>query len=933
MPQSEVQLENTLIDQLQTLGFERTTFVKDPDSLQQNLKNQLEKLNETTFSDEEFERILNHLHKGNSFQKSKQLRDRFLLEREGNSNIYVKFFNMDEWCKNFYQVANQIKQRGKYENRYDVTLLINGLPLVQIELKKRGIEMKEAFNQVKRYQKHSFADTLFDYLQIFVISNGINTKYFANNPSQGYEQTFTWTDAENNKINTLEEFAESFLEKCHISQMIGEFIVLAEAYQVPMILRPYQYYAVKAIENQVKNTNKNGYIWHTTGSGKTLTSFKTSQILVRTPDVKKVLFVVDRKDLDVQTVKEFNSFAPDSVDDTNETKTLVNQLEDPTHNLIVTTIQKLDKAVKSSRYAEKFAYLQDEKVVIIFDECHRSQFGGTNARIRNFFKNSQMFGFTGTPIFANNHIDKVTTADIFGQCLHSYVITDAINDNNVLGFTVEYVGRYKHKKPRHIQENFVVEEKVSGIDKKEILESNERISKITDYILQDWYTKTKNGQFNAILATPSTDVLKKYYQQFREKKPEDFNIATIFTYKANEDEQRDMLDMDVFVDSKDAIDQHSRDFLEDCIKDYNQQFGTNYSTEHFYQYYKDVQKRTKNREINLVIVVNMLLTGFDSKLLNTLYVDKNLRHHGLIQAYSRTNRLCGPKKPHGNIVCFRNLKENTDKALSLFGNPNAKEIVFKEPYEEQQQRFNEQVAELQNFVSTPEDVDELKGEEEKAQFVQLFKKLLRTKSSLETFAEFTFNDLDISEDEFNNYLSKYSDLYEERQTNEGDKASVLQEIDFELELIGRNEINFDYIVGLLAEIRDANGEEAKQRKKEGVLNIMDRDLNLRKKKELIREFIEENLPKISKNTDLEEVFSQFWNEKRKQALQDLAEEHSLDSEQLQEKIHYYLNTDKMPKRSEMMEMRTEKAPSLLARSKIVQKITNSIRDFVERFEW
>ncbi|NBP59001.1 type I restriction endonuclease subunit R, partial [bacterium] len=396
-------------------------------------------------SDTEFTRILNHLNKGDRFQKAKTLRDYFLLHRDDDTTKHIRFFNMDQWCKNEYQVTHQVTQKGKYENRYDVTLLINGLPLVHIELKRRGIEMKEAFNQIQRYHKHSFSGTLFEYVQIFVISNGVNTKYFANNPKQSFEQTFYWTDENNKKINKLDIFADVFLEKCRISEMIAEYIVLAETLQIPMVLRPYQYYASQAIEKRVRESNKNGYIWHTTGSGKTLTSFKASQVLSRMPDVKKVLFVVDRKDLDIQTTKEFNSFSDGSVDGTDNTRNLVKQLKDDNRTLIVTTIQKLDRAISREAYLKQLDYLADEKVVIIFDECHRSQFGQTHAKIKSFFKKSQLFGFTGTPIFADNNVGGVTTTDVFGECLHKYIITNAISDNNVLGFAVEYVGKYTHR--------------------------------------------------------------------------------------------------------------------------------------------------------------------------------------------------------------------------------------------------------------------------------------------------------------------------------------------------------------------------------------------------------------------------------------------------------------------------------------------------------
>lgn len=932
--QSEQQLETNLVMQLQKLGFE-LVIVGDQDGLQINLKKQLEKFNETTFSDAEFERILNHLNGGDRFDKAKKLRDRLALKRDDESTFYVRFFNMSQWCKNEYQVAQQITQVGSYENRYDVTLLVNGLPLVQIELKRRGMELKEAFNQIQRYHKHSFAGTLFEYTQIFVISNGVNTKYFSNNPNQSFEQTFYWTNENNEKITQLETFTDLFLEKCAISQMIGEYIVLAEAPRIPMVLRPYQYYAVRRIVQRVKDSNKNGYIWHTTGSGKTLTSFKASQVLSASPDVKKVLFVVDRKDLDIQTTKEFNSFSDGSVDGTDNTKTLVDQLKntDPSKKLVVTTIQKLDRAIGREAYLEQFKHLADEKVVIIFDECHRSQFGQTHVRIKGFFKEAQLFGFTGTPIFADNNVGGVTTADVFEECLHKYIITNAIADGNVLGFSVEYVGKYTQKEPNTLNADIHSELEVEGIDTKEVLESDERLEKITDYILYDWRRKTKRGKFNVLFATPNVPVLKRYYTLFKEKKPDDFTIATIFTYQANEDESSDILDIDVFADSDDPINKHSRDFLEDCIKDYNQQFRTNYSTDTFYDYYKNLQKRIKDKQVDLVLVVNMFLTGFDSKRLNTLYVDKNLRYHGLIQAYSRTNRLLNSDKPHGNIVSFRNLKKNTDQALALFGDENAKEVVFKKPYEVQKKEFEEKLQELKEKVPTVADVDRIQSEEEKAEFVKNFRDLMRIKASLETFAEFDFNDLGISEQEFFDYQSKYLDVYEDRKNKDGKELdSILDQIDFELELVGSDTINFDYIIKLIAGLKDITSDSIRDKKTDEILKIFDRDIKLRKKKELIEKFIRENLPNISSSENVESEFEKFWQSERAEALRNIAQEEDLNERSLKDLIGEYVYTQKTPLGDDIIAL-LPKQPSVLKRKKIIDRIKGAIINIVDVFEW
>jgi type I restriction enzyme, R subunit len=931
MPQSELQLEKELIEQLEELGFERVS-IPDTNTLLVNLRNQLEKFNQTHFSDSEFARILNHLHKGDRFQKAKTLRDRYALTRDDESTFYVRFFNMDKWCKNEYQVTHQVTQAGRYENRYDVTLLINGLPLVQIELKRRGMEMKEAFNQIQRYHRHSFTGTLFEYIQIFVISNGVNTKYFVNNPRQSFEQTFFWTDVDNHKITQLQEFAEVFLGKCVVSEMIAEFIVLSESLQIPMVLRPYQYYAVKAIEKRVTESNKNGYIWHTTGSGKTLTSYKTSQVLSQIPEIRKVLFVVDRKDLDIQTTREFNSFSDGSVDGTDNTRHLVAQLKDPGRKLIVTTIQKLDIAVSRESYLAQFTYLQDEKIVIIFDECHRSQFGLTHTHITNCFKKAQLIGFTGTPIFAENNVGGVTTADVFGQCLHKYIITHAIDDNNVLGFAVEYVGKYTQRDPDTLDADIFADAMVEGINTKEVLESDDRLRKITQYVLADWKRKTKNGKFNALFATPSIEVLKKYYQLFAEMKSDDFKIATIFTYQANEDDSSDMLDVDVFAGEGTAGNQDSRDFLENCMKDYNNLYATNYSTERFYDYYRDLQRRIKEKQVDLVLVVNMFLTGFDSPRLNTLFVDKNLRYHGLIQAYSRTNRLLNSDKPHGNIISFRNLKLATDKALALFGDENAKEIVFKKPYEEQKKDFVSKLAQLREKAPTVAAVDSLQGDEEKAGFIKTFRDLLRIKSSLETFAEFSFNDLGITEQEFYDYQSKYLDIHEERKNHDPEVESILDQIDFELELTVRDIIDFDYIIQLIAGLKNISSDVLRQKKTEDILHLFDRDVKLRKKKELIKKFIEDNLPKISKDDDVEKVFEKFWTSERSTALKEVAKAEKIPLEKLENIIGEYLYTQKLPRGQEIVDMLPE-PPRILERQGIIDRVRSAIQNIVDMFEW
>ena len=807
---SEALLEKSLIQQLIGLGYV-SVKITDVEGLLSNLKSQLELFNKTTFTPKEFDSILNHLAKGNVFEKAKTLRDRFQLTKEDGTSFYVRFFNQEDTSKNLFQVTNQVTQEGSYLNRYDVTLLVNGLPLVQIELKRSGIEIKEAFNQINRYQLHSFWSNngLFQYVQLFVISNGVNTKYLANNRLQSVKQTFFWADEHNKNITELSEFAAEFLNPTHLGKMVAHYIIINETHKVMMVLRPYQYFATEAIIKQVATTNDNAYIWHTTGSGKTLTSFKASQIIMELPGVHKVVFVVDRKDLDYQTMNEFNAFKKDSVDVTDNTHSLVRQLKDNT-KLVLTTIQKLNNAI-SDRFKSEIDSLRNEKIVFIFDECHRSQFGDTHGRITEFFAKSQLIGFTGTPIFAENaaknELGKRTTKDLFGNCLHKYVITDAIRDENVLRFGIEYVGKYKNKS------NAFIDIDVEDIDKKEVLDSEKRLEKIADYIIAYHGQKTFEKAYSALFAVSSIPNLIKYYDIFKRKKEEgkhDLRIATIFTYGTNEDSEdaQDFLpEEDDWMEAAEPMalyqSSHTRDKLEGYIGDYNKMYNTSFSTkdhQQFENYFKDISKRLKEREkenfnnekdrLDIVLVVNMLLTGFDAKKVNTLYVDKNLKHHGLIQAFSRTNRILGEQKSQGNILAFRNLKNATDEAITLFSNKDAIEVVTMPDYKLIAAKFDEVLKLLRKIAPTYQSVNDLQSEEDEALFVQAFRKLMRNMNVLQSYTDFDWKDLDIDEQGFEDYKSKYLDLYEKvKRDTQKQKASILNDIDFELELIHRDQIN------------------------------------------------------------------------------------------------------------------------------------------------
>jgi len=937
--QSEAVLEDNLVKQLVGLEYEKVT-IKDDSWLEANLKTQLEKHNNFTMSESEFKRVLNHLNKGSVFEKAKILRDKFVLPLDDGTSKYIEFLDSEHWCQNLFQVSHQITVDGVYKNRYDVTLLINGLPLVQIELKRRGLEIKEAFNQINRYQRHSYAsnNALFNYVQIFVISNGVNTKYYSNNRKQSFKQTFFWADENNKNITNLEEFTDVFLERCHLSKMICKYIVMAEVHKILMILRPYQFHATEAIIDRVENSNKNGYIWHTTGSGKTLTSFKTSQILMKLPHVHKVVFVVDRKDLDYQTQKEFNSFSDGSVDGTDNTQALVKQFSNDT-KLIVTTIQKLNTAISKKQYLEKMQKLQDKHIVFIFDECHRSQFGETHLAISKFFAKNQMIGFTGTPIFeqnaVGNKLGKRTTRELFDDCLHKYVITDAINDDNVLKFSVEYVGRYKEKEGS----NTNIDIDVDGIDTKELLESPERLEKITDYIIANHPRKTHNKEFTAMMCVSGVEMLTRYYDLFKSKE-HNLKIATIFSYSANEDDKDangvyELDEADGANVDETHINQHSRDKLEGYIRDYNAMFGTKFSTrdsQSFYNYYNDISKKVKSREIDILLVVNMFLTGFDSPTLNTLYVDKNLKYHGLIQAFSRTNRIINEKKSQGNILCFRNLKKATDDAIALFSNKNAKDIIIMQPYEEYVKLFNDAFIELKNIAPTVDSVNALSNENEKLEFIKAFRELLRLKNILEGFSDFKWSDLSISEQMFEDYKSKYLDLYEKIKAERGkgkEKVSILEDVDFELELIHKDEINVAYILTLLGGYKDAD-EKDREAHKRNILSIIDGQVNLRSKRELIEKFINENMQGISDSEDIENEFEKFWEAEKESAYDELCKEENLKCDEVRKVVDTYVYEERKPLKDDVAKTLKVK-PKLLERKTIVPRVLDKIVEFVDKF--
>jgi type I restriction enzyme R subunit len=914
--QTEAALEAKLLKTLSANGYTQVK-ISDTEALELNFREQLEKHNKVTFSDEEFQRIRNHLDGGSVFEKAKKLRDRYELVRDSGT-VYVEFINTLQWCKNLFQVTSQITNRsGRYVNRYDVTILINGLPLVQIELKRRGMEIKEAFNQVVRYKKDSLHVGLFNYIQLFVISNGVNTKYFSNNRQMSSKQIFFWTDRKNKRYSKLDEFTEQFLEPCHLAKMITRYIVLHHSDRILMVLRPYQFYAAESIVKRVEGTTNNGYIWHTTGSGKTLTSFKTSQLLTESDKVDKILFVVDRKDLDYQTTKEFNHFSQGAVEGTENTKSLVRQLGSD-NKLVITTIQKLTNAVKKDRHSSVMERVRDKRMIFIYDECHRSQFGEMHKLITGYFTNHQSFGFTGTPIMAENANKGKTTKDLFGDCLHQYVIKDAIDDDNVLGFSVEYYATFKEI--ANIQDD-----KVEAIDRQEVMEHTDRIDLVVKHILDNHDRKTFNREFTAILAVANIPLLITYYELLKSK-AHDLTIATIFSFGVNEDPSEER-------------DESSRDKLEEFMGDYNTMYGTNFTTNtgdgyrskrrsnDFNAYYIDVAKKVKDRKIDILIVVNMFLTGFDSPWLNTLYVDKNLKYHGLIQAFSRTNRLKNEKKKHGNIVCYRNLKTEVDKAILLYSNKDALDTVIMKSYEEYLGKFNKLLLALHSKFPDLKAIDELSGEKEKKHFIELFRNILRLKAILTTFSQFSFDDTNIREQRFEDFTSKYRDLYNEViHKTEPDKVSILDDIDFEIELLQRSDINVDYIISLLKELNRNDDDFVKA--KDFILTTISNSVNLKSKKKLIEDFIDKVL---DPSGDVEGDLENYLIEEKKKELAVFTRQEGLNLEKVEHLLDEYDFTGRLDE--DILEASFTESLGLLLRRTKKEAVIKKLTGFIEKYNF
>ena len=878
--QSEAELEYNLIKKLKAQKYSYVE-IEDYDKLEENFRIQINKFNNEVLqgeelSDTEFGRLINYMSGKSVFKCAKQLRDQFVLERDDGTSVYLRFISPYEE-ENIYQITNQVTVEGKYKNRYDVTVLCNGLPIVQIELKRAGIDIQEAINQIDRYRIHSYKG-LFHYVQIFVVSNSVETRYFANTDQSRIMKSlsFYWTDEINNRLNNLNDFTEAFLNQNRLNKMINRYMVISDSDKSLLVFRPYQVFATEELIKKALETNKGGFIFHTTGAGKTLTSWKCSQLLCKEEKVKKVFFLVDRADLDTQTMQEFNRFEDGCVDYTDRTDVLVKQIKDRNTKLICTTIQKMANAIRNKKYSKIMDEWADETVIFVIDECHRTQFGKMHNDVKKHFKNAQYFGFTGTPRFKENKSqDGRTTVDVFGDCLHTYMIKNAIHDRNVLGFNVEYISTYEGQYDEN--DKTLVE----AIDKAEVLESDERVSLVAHHIAEHWATKARIGKnkYTAIFATSSIPMLVKYYDEFKQIN-HNMKIAAVFSYGTNED-----------LENKE---EHSRDQLERIIDDYNKMFDTNFSTDTFAAYNADISKRlkvTKIPEIDLLIVVNMYLTGFDSRPLNTLYVDKNLEWHNLLQAFSRTNRVEKETKQFGNIVCYRNLKKQTDEALKLFSGGGDISGILLKPYGYYVDEFKGLADKLHEVVTDAADVDKLESEEDQKKFVIAFRELSKILLTLETFTDFVWDDIaeEIPQQVYENLKSRYFTLHDIiKNQNNAEKTSILADIDFNIEIIETDRINVAYIMNLLRNIDMSD----RQQKEKDIAHIFD-ELNrtdspeLKRKIDLIKAFIGEVIPQMKDGDSVDEAYANYEDAARTKDIEDYAAANSLNAGLLKEIISEY----------------------------------------------
>ena len=913
--QSEAELERELIANLVSQGYERVKFTTS-EELYANLKVQIERLNNVSFSKSEWERFLTEYldcPKDGMVEKTRKIQEDYIYDFTFDDGHLknIKIIDKKNIHNNFLQVVNQVTAGEKNQNRYDVTILVNGLPLVHIELKKRGVNLHEAFNQIHRYSKESFNldHSLYKFVQIFVISNGTYTRYFANTTARNknnYEFTCEWADAKNKVIRDLEDFTKTFFEKRVLLEVLTKYCVF-DVSNTLLIMRPYQIAATERILWKIKSSYEGkkagtaeagGFIWHTTGSGKTLTSFKTARLATNLDFIDKVFFVVDRKDLDYQTMKEYKRFQEDSVNGSKDTKELKKSIEKDDNRIVVTTIQKLNEFVKKNPNHP----IYDKQCVLIFDECHRSQFGDAQKNIRKSFKKYYQFGFTGTPIFAENSLKGDTTSGTFGAQLHCYVITDAIRDGKVLKFKVDYNNITPKFKEIELETD---EEKLKKLEKKMLMHP-ERITEITKYILKVFDTKTHRNEFydlkhrrlngfNAMFAVQSVEAAKLYYEEFQKQQeslPEEkrLKVATIYSFSANEEPSAiGEIEDENFEPS--AMDSTAKEFLNRAINDYNKLFKTNFSTEgkEFQNYYSDLSNRVKNKEVDLLIVVGMFLTGFDAPTLNTLFVDKNLRYHGLIQAFSRTNRILNKVKTFGNIVCFRNLERATEDAIKTFGDENSVNVILEKSYDEYIHGFTDEETGkkfkgykdiCEEIIAKFPDPTEIVLEADKKEFVQLFGELLKAENILRNFDEFESFEKIISERLMQDMKSVYVDIREsilnERRSKEAEEAQVdFSDVEFQIDLLKTDEINLDYILALILEKAREN-DDIESLKAE-VRRVIRSSLGTRAKEDLIMEFISKTRLSELKNTDdIIETFYEFAKKEKVVKINQLIAEENLN---------------------------------------------------------
>lgn len=910
--QEEAQLETQLTDLLQSTGY---TQIKLPNeaALIENFKTQLflvnrERLHNCMLTDTELKSILQHFTCRSVFDCAKVLREPFMLHRDDKSRVYIHFWEQNAYDANSFQLARQTTVRGNRSNRYDLLLLINGLPLVQIELKRRGADLKEAFYQIRRY-RHDCRAGLYNCLQLFVITNGTDTKYFSNTDhTLAYTDTFYWTDTHNRRIADLSAFAHTFLKKQHLLEILTHYMVLNASEKSLMVMRPYQIHACKALVRHALYTTGNGYIWHTTGSGKTLTAFKASKLLSACPCVKKVFLLVDRRDLDVQTCEEFNKLEAGCIDCTDKTDALIFQIQNPAKQLIITTIQKMSRAVRLSKYQSCIAKYKKEKLVFIIDECHRSQFGQMHSTIQNFFQNAQYFGFTGTPRFKENQSrDGRATADIFQTCLHTYLMKDAIFDHNVLGFSVEYFhARFLDRRANSRTS------KLEGTR----YDRSQQVAAVAEQILLMHDRKTYNRKYNALFAVESVEMLVKYYDYFKSAS-HNLKIAAVFTFHANADTTH--------------LAETPRDSLERMIADYNRMFGCNFTTERYSEYVCDLSKKVKSVQIDILLVVGMFLTGFDSKMLNTLYIDKNMQYHDLLQAYSRTNRIESATKPHGNIVCFRDLKEKTDQAVCLFSKTDCADTVLRAGYETYLAQCRQALVRLYALAPTPQAVDTLAAKETKEAFIGTFRTLSKTLMCLQSFAAFSFENsgIAITPQQFQDYKGKYLKIVKESQHRKPCASAPSHSTDFSLEVFHTDTIDVEYIMQL---IRSVTLTDQKKQDKEiaAILEKIEQSdvLQLRLKGNLIKGFLTSVLPSLPTGSHIQQAYQTFEQLQKERELLCFAQENRISATMVEEEIKNFILSGTIRRSAIIQNIHK----GFREKKLLTDKIARFIREYAQKYE-